>query len=85
MPSLLHDALVELLQASPEVAIELARVVAEIPAFDAIVSQPTDFLQHVPPARGADAAFRLVDGAGRSRMGLIVEVQETIDPKKRWS
>ena len=83
MPTLLHEVLVGLLRGSPRLSADLARGLAKLPRFVRAELDAASFPQHVRPERHADAAVRLVDRRDQPRLGLVVEVQQSIDDEKR--
>lgn len=83
MPSLEHEAIVEVLRGNPEVLAELleGRIGVELGASPARVMEP-DFTQVVPAEFRADAF--IVFGT-LPRYGLVVEIQRRRDEGKRRS
>jgi hypothetical protein len=83
MPSLEHEAIVEVLRGNPEVLAELleGRVEVELGALPARVMEP-DFTQVVPAEFRADGLIVFGEPA---RFGLVVEIQRRRDGGKRQS
>lgn len=57
--------------------------VTKVPRFARAKADDASFPQHVAPERHADAAVRLVDRHDKPRLGLIVEVQLSVDADKK--
>jgi hypothetical protein len=83
MPTMLHEALVGLFRACPELGAQVTRCVTKVPRFARAKADDASFPQHVAPERHADAAVRLVDRHDKPRLGLIVEVQLSVEPFSR--
>jgi hypothetical protein len=86
MPSVPHEALVEVLRENPALVLELLVRAegVELPEHDRIVCERADLGSALPVELRADLAFR-VDRAGSPVLVLVVEVQLAIDPEKTFS
>jgi hypothetical protein len=85
MPSLTHEALVQLFRNRPELAPELLReaLQVELPAYTEVRIESADFSQLAPTEYHADLVVLLVDGA--PVLGIVVEVQLAPKPRKRFT
>ena len=86
MPGEQHEGLVELFAASPELALTALRdwLRIDLPPWTSVETVDSDANQAQPLERRADLAHVLSDG-GRPVLAVVVEVQRSIDPAKRWS
>ncbi|HEY0132853.1 MAG TPA: hypothetical protein VGB85_02200 [Nannocystis sp.] len=88
MPSLEHEALVEMFRTHPELVPLLLREVfgVEVPAYERLVVSEAVLDQLTPTEFRADLVVDLFDGADkRPRMSGVVEVQLRIDDDKLYS
>ena len=88
MPSLTHDALLQLFRNRPGLAPELLRDVlrAPVPTFDHVRIGDTTLTDVVPTEYRADLVLLLEGATGAApRAALVVEAQLGRDPDKRWS
>lgn len=85
MPSFKHEALVQLFRNRPELAAELLVAVLglELPVYDAIRIQDANLSQVEPTEYRTDHVVLLEKD--EPVMGIIVEVQQGIDPVKRFT
>lgn len=85
MPSLTHEALLQLFRNRPELAPELLReaLQVELPAYTEVRIESADFSQLAPTEYHADLVVLLVDGA--PVLGIVVEVQLAQKPRKRFT
>jgi hypothetical protein len=85
MPSPLHEALLQLFRNRPELAPELLRAAAglELPAYREARIDSSDLSQAKPVEYRADAVINLVDG--KAVLGIVVEVQLSVDERKRYT
>ena len=83
--STLHEALVLLFRNRPALAPELLQQAlgVTLPAYTEVRIESADLTQTVPTEYRADLVVLLVDG--RPVLAIVVEVQLTPDPDKRWS
>ena len=84
MPSVLHEALVDLFRSRPHLAAELLAAVAVLPADQTVQGAlvDSDLSQVVASEYRADAAVRLT-GVGLDLL-LIIEIQLRRDADKRY-
>ena len=85
MPSQLHELLLELFRNRPVLAAELLRDVlhVDIPAFSEARIESATLSDVVPAEYRADLVVLLV--RGKPVLGIVVEVQLSKDPRKRFS
>ena len=85
MPSLLHEALLQLFRNRPELAAELLReaLQIELPAYTEARIESADFSQLAPTEYHADLVVLLVDDA--PVLGIVLEVQLAQKPRKRFT
>lgn len=85
MPSAVHEILVELFRQRPQMAAELLReaVSVPLPPFSEARIQSSTFTDLTPPEYRADLVVRL--GGKTPVLGIILEVQLQIAPRKRYS
>jgi hypothetical protein len=86
MPSSLHEALIEMLRQNPSFATELLRLAVgpDVPSYQQIRLESGEFTDVSPVQYRADAVVVLTAG-GKPVLGVVVEVQLSRDPDKRWS
>ncbi|KYG03116.1 hypothetical protein BE21_53390 [Sorangium cellulosum] len=87
MPSVTHEALVELFKNRPTLAAELLQnaLGQQVPAFAEARVEPSDLTEIVPSARRADVIVVLLVGEQeRPAMAIVVEVQLGTDPDKPY-
>jgi hypothetical protein len=88
VPTLDHEALVELFRARPALAVELLRVVDEL-ELEHVTARigSIDLSQATPPEFRCDALVELFDPARPDApvTAIVVEIQRTPDPDKRRS
>ncbi|WP_437965998.1 hypothetical protein WMF04_41235 [Sorangium sp. So ce260] len=86
MPSITHEALVELFKNRPTLAAEMLQgaLGQRIPAFQEARVESSDLTEIVPSARRADLVIVLVGARQRPAMGIVVEVQLGTDPDKPY-
>jgi hypothetical protein len=85
MPSLTHEALLQLFRNRPELAPELLReaLQIELPAYTEARIESAEFSQLAPTEYHADLVVLLVDNA--PVLGIVVEVQLAQKPRKRFT
>ncbi|WP_437810087.1 hypothetical protein [Sorangium sp. So ce1078] len=86
MPSITHEALVELFKNRPTLAAEMLQgaLGQRIPTFQEARVESSDLTEIVPSARRADLVIVLVGARQRPAMGIVVEVQLGTDPDKPY-
>ena len=85
MPSISHEAPLELLRGDPRLAAVLLRGLdIPIPADAGAVMAPSDLTASVPTELRADAVVML-SGADGTRLAVVVEIQLRYDSRKRFS
>ncbi|WP_437671563.1 hypothetical protein [Sorangium sp. So ce131] len=87
MPSVTHEALVELFKNRPTLAAEMLQdaLGQPVPAFTEARVEPSDFTEIVPSDRRADAVIVLLVGEQeRPAMAIVVEVQLGVDLDKPY-
>ena len=87
MPSIDHEALVELFRQQPRLAVHLLTAVLglTLPEFSRIDLDSGDLTQTVPAEYHADAFVTLRDATDAPVLGIVVEIQKARDPTKQWS
>jgi hypothetical protein len=87
MPSLTHDALLQLFRNRPTLAPELLRdtLHTPMPAFDHVRIGDVTLTEVVPTEYRADLVLLLEGVDGTPAAALVVEAQLGRDPDKRWS
>jgi hypothetical protein len=85
MPSLLHEALIELFRNRPSLAPEVLRdaLGVTIPSYTRAVVNPGELTQVVPTEYRADLVVLL--NRSKPVLAIVVEVQLERDPDKRWT
>jgi hypothetical protein len=85
MPSVTHEALLQLFRNWPELAAELLREVAhvELPAYTEVRIESANFSQLAPTEYHADLVVLLLNDA--PVLGIVVEVQLTPKARKRFT
>jgi hypothetical protein len=85
MPTIPHEAPLELLRRNPQLAVVLLRGLGiEVPAGATAQMAPSDLSASVPAELRADAVV-VLSGADGARMAVIVEVQLRYDERKLYS
>lgn len=86
MPSLPHELPLALFRNCPELAAQLLRDVlaVELPDYREVRVEEADFTQLVPTEFRADLVIVLL-ADGVPVLGIIVEVQRRVDPRKRFT
>ena len=85
MPSIRHEAPLELLRRDPQLAAVLLRGLGvPVPAGAAAVLAPADLSASVPAELRADAVV-VLSGTDGARLAVVVEVQLRYDQDKRYS
>ena len=86
-PSRLHDSVVELFRARPELVVGLLSGALEypVPEYAGVRLASNDLSEYQPTEYQADAVIVLTDPNGEPVLAVIVEVQLSPDPKKRWA
>ncbi|AUX36429.1 hypothetical protein SOCE836_086360 [Sorangium cellulosum] len=86
MPSIAHEALVELFKNRPTLAAEMLQSALgqRIPTFQEARVESSDLTEIVPSDRRADLVVVLVGAQQRPAMGIVVEVQLGVDPDKPY-
>ena len=81
-----HEKVRELFRNRPALAVELVRDVlgVALPSFTEVRLGQTDLTEAQPAAWHADVVVELREGE-RARAAVIVEIQRSIDPRKRFS
>jgi hypothetical protein len=86
VPSFDHEFLVDLFRRDAKLALELLRACAGIVVEHARVATGSiDLSQVAPTSYYADAVVVLHDRADQAVTGIIVEVQRSVEDRKRWS
>jgi len=88
MPSVTHEAPIELIRQNPSLAVELLRARSDVKLPDdiAVSLGPTDLTEVVPAKFLADAVVVVSDAAtGQPALVIIVEPQGRDDPTKEYS
>jgi hypothetical protein len=88
MPTVTHEAPIELIRQNPALAVELLRAVTDVPlpAETAISQGPTDLTDVVPAKYLADAVVVVSDAAsGEPALVILIEPQGRDDPTKEFS
>lgn len=85
MPSMLHEALVDLFRARPELAAEVLSetLEVELPEYDSVKQESIDFTQIIPTEYRADLVVLLYKN--KPVLAMVVEVQLERDTDKRLS
>jgi hypothetical protein len=86
-PSRLHDSVVELFRARPELVVELlsGALGYAVPEYAGVRLASNDLNDYEPTEYQADAVIILTDPDGNPVLAVIVEAQLRPDPKKRWA
>ncbi|WP_438033905.1 hypothetical protein [Sorangium sp. So ce204] len=86
MPSVTHEALVELFKNRPTLAAEMLHDALghPVPTFTEARVESSDFTEIVPSDRRADVVVLLVGEQQRPAMAIVVEVQLRVDPDKPY-
>ncbi|WP_437763161.1 hypothetical protein WMF27_42495 [Sorangium sp. So ce281] len=86
MPSVIHEALVELFKNRPTLAAEMLHDALghPVPTFTEARVESSDFTEIVPSDRRADVVVLLVGEQQRPAMAVVVEVQLGVDPDKPY-
>ena len=85
MPSISHEAPLELLRGDPRLAAVLLRGLGvPIPGGAGAAMAPSDLTASMPTELRADAVVML-SGADGARLAVVVEIQLRYDPRKRYS
>jgi hypothetical protein len=86
MPSVPHEAVVEVLRENPQLVIELLThaLRLELPEHDQVVPESTDLGSALPTELRADMVLRF-DRERRPVLGVVVEVQLSVDGGKTFS
>ncbi|MEM9189224.1 MAG: hypothetical protein AAGF12_08615 [Myxococcota bacterium] len=86
MPSMVHEAIVDVFQQCPELAAELLERVAGAPVAHGLAARVVEsgVTDAVPLSHKADCVVMLYD-QDRAQLALIVEVQLSKDPAKKYS
>jgi hypothetical protein len=85
MPSISHEAPLELLRGDPRLAAVLLRGLGmAVPTTAAATMAPSDLTASVPTELRADAVV-ILSGADGARLAVVVEVQLRYDARKRYS
>lgn len=83
MPSLAHEALVEIVRTHPEVTLDLLRALdVEVPPHRRVTVTEAALGQLTPTQAQADVVVELVDEAGAPRLVIVHEVQLGVDRDK---
>src|SRR5580692_966854 len=88
MPSVTHEAPIELIRQHPDLAVELLRSMSDVdvPSEIAVSLGPTDLSEVVPVKFLADAVVIVADKAtGEPALVIIIEPQGRDDPTKEFS
>jgi hypothetical protein len=83
----LHDSVVELFRARPELVVELlsGALGYAVPEYAGVRLGSNDLNDYKPTEYQADAVIILTDPDGNPVLAVIVEAQLRPDPKKRWA
>lgn len=85
VPTQLHEVLVEMFRARPELARELLVMCAHVDVPDgACEAASVDLSQAVPSEYRADAVT-VIRASGEAKTAVVVEVQLRVDPDKAWT
>jgi hypothetical protein len=87
MPSVTHEAPIELIRQHPDLAVELLRAMSDVdlPAEIAVSLGPTDLSEVVPIKFLADALVIVADKVTGEPSLIIIEPQGQDDPTKQFS
>ncbi len=86
MPSFDHEILIKLFRGDPRLAVELLRISAGLHAqYEHLHAGESNLSQLVPVEFRADFVVLLRDSHDRVALGVIVEVQRSVDPDKLLS
>ena len=87
MPSRLHDTVVELFRARPDLVVGLLSGVLgyPVPGHAGVRLASNDLTDYEPTEYLADAVVVLTDAKGDPVLGVVVETQLRPDPRKRWA
>jgi hypothetical protein len=88
MPSVTHEAPIELIRQHPDLAVELLRAMSDVdlPAEIAVSLGPTDLTEVVPVKFLADALVIVADKAtGEPALVIVIEPQGRDDATKEFS
>jgi hypothetical protein len=84
MPSHFHEALVQLFRNRPELAPELLSLLqTDLPAYSAVRIDSAELTDIQPAEYRADLVVTLIDAL--PRLGIVVEVQLSIDDRKQFA
>jgi hypothetical protein len=88
MPSIQHEALVEMFRQHPGLAALVLRdqLGVRLPAYQQVRPEPADLNDTTPTERRADAIVTLLDGTGAPALGVVVEIQlrPAEEKRRRW-
>lgn len=86
MPSLPHELPLELFRQCPELIVHLLGEVLDIPLppYGQVRLEESDFTQVTPTEFRADLVLTLLQD-GVPVMGIVVEIQRQIDPRKPYT
>lgn len=86
MPSFLHELPLTLFRSCPELVPRLLgeELAVQLPSYQAVRIEESDFTQILPTEFRADLVLTLYQG-DVPVLGIIVEVQRKIDPRKRYT
>lgn len=88
MPSITHEAPIELIRQHPELAVDLLRAVTDIklPATPSVAISATDMSEVIPKQYLADMVVVISDAAtGQAALSVIIESQLREDETKQYS
>lgn len=88
MPSIQHEALVEMFRQHPGLAALVLRdqLGVRLPAYQQVRPESADLNDTTPTERRADAIVTLLDGTGAPALGVVVEIQlrPAEEKRRRW-
>jgi hypothetical protein len=88
MPSIQHEALVEMFRQHPGLAAVVLsdHLGVRVPAYRQVRSESPDLNDTTPTERRADAIVALVDDTGTPILGVVVEIQlrPAEEKRRRW-
>ncbi|AUX25439.1 hypothetical protein SOCEGT47_059860 [Sorangium cellulosum] len=87
MPTLEHNALVEMFREHPELAPHVLATLfhVEVPPHASVAVVESSLDQLIPAELRADLVLELRDANGRLVLAIVLEVQRNVDPDKKFS
>ncbi|AUX27283.1 hypothetical protein SOCEGT47_078670 [Sorangium cellulosum] len=87
MPTLEHNALVEMFRERPELAPHVLATLfhVEVPPHASVAVVESSLDQLIPAELRADLVLELRDASGKLVLAIVLEVQRNVDPNKKFS